>query len=280
MDPSDERHIERFIRNPGDLSTGKRRDVRHLIEVDPGARAYAKFLRGFHERLKEEPSTSLEERIDAFVEELFEGGEPFEGTSEDTVVSLQPFRKRSEAGPTVLAAETDAPESECRFSVLTTLAAESEEVLVRIVEDRDAGKGRLYVLDESPERQAHVIVSFSGLGLNLVTDEEGRLVFDLPVDIGADQWVEARAVVRRPVSTQPVLPDGMETISLPSGEVVRARRKDDLLTVALEDGGPGRPTFVTAKSPSGPALLFRLDTSVEQDRDVSPEAPVTVRVYE
>lgn len=280
MDPSDERHIERFIRNPEALPAERRREIRHLIEVDPGARAYTKFLRGFYEQLEEEPPTFSEERVEAFVEELFEGKESFEGTSEDTVVSLRPFRKRSEAGPTVFAAETDAPESERRFSVLTTLAAETEDVLVRIVEDRDAGKGRLYVLDEFSERQAHVVVSFPGLRLDLVADGEGHLAFDLPADVGVDQWAEARAVVRRPVSAQPVLPDETETISLRSGKVVRARRKGELLTVALESSGAGPLTFATAKSPSGPARLLRFDASAERGCDVSPEASVTVRVYE
>ena len=274
MDPSDERHIERFVRNPKELPAERRQDVKRLIEADPGARAYAEFLRGFYDRLKEEPPATSSERVDAFVEELFQE------TSEEPVVSLRPFRRRREPRPTVLAADTDGPGDERRFSVLTTLAAESEDVLVRIVEDRETGKGRLYVLDKSPKRRAHVIVSFPDLGLDLVADEEGRLAFDLPTDIDADQWAEARAVVRRPVVTQSVAPDERQAISLPSGEALRARREDDRLKVAIGNGGPDRPAFVTASPPSGSVHLLRLDAPARQDCEVPSEAPLMLRVYE
>lgn len=274
MDSRDERHIERFVRDPGSLPAGRRQAIQRLIKADAGARAYAEFLQGFYARLKEEPPASSKERVDAFVEELFQ--EP----SEKNVLSLRPFRRRAEPGPTVLAAETDAPESGRRFSVLTTLAAEAEDVLVRIVEDREADEGRLYVLDESPERRAHVIVSFPDLELDLVADEEGRLAFDLPPGIDADEWARARAVVRRPIVTRSVAPGEREVITLPSGGALRAKREEGFLRVGFENSAPDLPAFVTATPPSETARLLRLRASSPEDCEVPINVPITLRVYE
>ena len=273
MGPDDERRIERYVHRPAELGAQERRAVERLVEQDPGAAAYADFLRGFYDRLDEESGFSPSTRVDAFVESTFRD-------DKEAVISLHPFRPRRDSGPTVLAADTDRSSEKSRFSVLTTLAAESKDVVVRIVEDRDAGQGRLYVLSEPPERREHVIVSFPEFGLDLVADEEGRLAFELPSDVSSEQWTDARAVVRRPVSKKVVAPNGDERIPFASDGTVRGRRDEDTLTVSIEGGGSDMPSVLTATPPDGIARLVRLDASVPQECDVPPDAPLVLRLYE
>ena len=53
------------------MAEKQRRDVERLIERDPGARAYARFLRGFYERLDEEQSGSVDPRVRSFLRQPF-----------------------------------------------------------------------------------------------------------------------------------------------------------------------------------------------------------------
>jgi hypothetical protein len=268
MSPEDEPRIERYVRRPGTMGAEERRAVERLIEDDPGAAAYAEFLRGFYERLD---AGRAPDRVETFVDDLF-GGNP--------VISVQPFRPSLEARPTVLAAETAASSEERRFSVLATLAAEADQVLVRVVADREAEQGRLYALAEPPARRAHVVVSFPDLGLDLVTDEEGRRAFDLPSEIEADQWCEARALVRQPVATGRVDPASTVTLDLPSGGPLHCRRKGGTLTAWLEGEEATGPSLMTVTRPEAAPHLLRLQGSSPRQCTVDGEASLTLRLYE
>ena len=271
MTPDDERTIEQYVRHPDALGAQDRRAAKRLIAQDPGAAAYAEFLRGFYDRLDEESASPPSDRVEAFVEDLFQ--------EEKAVIPIRPFRPRREPRPTVLAADTAAPANERRFLVLTTLAAEAEDVLVRIVKDGNTGEGRLYVLAEPPERRAHVVVSFPGLGLDLVADEEGRLTFDLPAEIQPDQWADARAVVRRPVATRAVAPGAEATVPVPSGGTLLGARAEGLLMVGIESEGGDSPSLLTATPSTESARLLRLQGSTPQSCEVPPEAPLVLRLY-
>lgn len=279
MEPSDERRIERFVRDPESMPERQRRETRCLIEEDPGARAYAEFLRGIYDRLEGESLTRPSDRVDEFVEEVFSEEET------NSAVPLRPFQHRGDPRPTVLAAETRATEARApsekrRFSVLTTLEAEAEDLLVRVLEDRDTGQGRVYVLAEPPERRACALVSFPGLGLDLATDEEGCREFDMPPGISQEQWDRARAVVRRPVAERAVGPEEEIVVSLPDGSTLQGERDGEMLRVALEPRGRDVPSRLTIAPPGRPARLFRLDTSSPLERDTSLEGPLVLRVYE
>ncbi len=276
MDPGDERHIERFIRNPDSLSNDQRRAVERLIEKDPGARTYAEFLEDFYGRLDDEPLTPSGGHVDEFVGGLFQ---------EEAVVSLRPFQPPRGARPTVLAADTDsthtdAPTGERRFTVLTTLSAEEENLLVRVMKDRDTGRGRLYVLADSSERRAHVVVSFPDLGFDLIADEEGRTTFAIPPGISLKQWAEAHAVVRHPVAARAVGPGEEVAVHLPDGGTLLGEREGRALTVAVEPHGGNVPAYLTVVPRDDSARLFRLSTSPPLECNTSPEAPLMLRVYE
>ncbi len=284
MDPSDERHIERFVRDPASMSDERRSEAERLIEENEGARTYAEFLRGFYDRLGDEPLETASGRVEKFVNGLFQK-ELFQKEGE-SVVSLRPFRPPREARPTILAAETSTKESrlpsnERRFSVLATLGAETEDLVVRALKDEDTRQGRLYVLSESPEKRAHALVSFPKFGLDLVTDEEGLCTFELPAEVDLEQWAGAQAVVRRPVAMRAVGPGEKVTMNLPTGDTLLGRREGETLRVVLEPYGPEETaSHLTVTTPNCSARLFRLGASSLLERGISPEAPLLLRVYE
>jgi hypothetical protein len=270
MSPDDEPRIERYVRRPGTMGAEERRAVERLIEDDPGAAAYAEFLRSFYERLDADAGRAPD-RVETFVDDLF-GGNP--------VISVQPFRPSREARPTVLAAETAASSEERRFSVLATLAAEADQVLVRVVADREAEQGRLYVLAEPPARRAHVVVSFPDLGLDLVTDEEGRLEFGLPANVTAEQWADARAVVRCPVATGELAPSSSATLSLPSGGTVRCRRDTGTLSATPKTGDVAPPSLLTVSGTEAAPHLLRLYAGEAAEHEAETASALILRVYE
>ena len=260
------------------MREGIRRRIERLIQKDPGARTYAEFLKDFYDRLEERPPGPPNERVDAFVEELFREEE------ENTVVPLRPFESRREARPTVLAAETASmetgePSDERRFSILATLAAEAEDLLVRVVKDRDTERGRLYVLSDPPEQRAHVVVSFPEFGLDLVADEEGRRAFDVPPEVSPEQWAEAQAVVRRPVATRVLRPKEETAVPLASGGTLVGKRMEERLIIKVEPQEADGPALLTVTSSDRPARLFWLD-GPSLECDTSPESPLVLRVYE
>ena len=273
MSPDDERAIERFVRHPDTMEAAARRAVERLIEHDPGASAYATFLRGFYDRLDEETERPPDTRVEAFVEELFD-------KSDASVIPVRPLSSSQGARPTVLAASTATRSDERRYAVLSTLAAESEQMLVRIVQDRHASRGHLYVLADPPERGAYVVVSFRELGIDLVADAQGRRAFDLPSNVSPEQWADARAVVRRPIATAEAAPSATTVVPLPGRERVRCRRRGEALEASVEAAGEQRAALLAATSPNGSPMLLRLQSGAPARGTVDPASSLTLRVYE
>lgn len=277
MSPRDEQLIEQFVRGPEQLSEERRQSAERLIDEDPGAQAYAEFVRGFYQRLESESSPSSSDRVEEFVEGLF-------SENENAVVPLQPFRPRRESRPTVLAAETRTTDphvssDERRFSVLTTLEAETENLLVRVLGDRKTGQGCLYVLSEPAERRAHVVVSFPELGLDLVADEDGRRAFDVPPGISPEDWAETQAIVRKPIATRTIGPGEDATLALPGGGTLLGEREGETLRVALESHGADVPSRFTVTTPDRPVSLCRLGEA-PSEWEIPSEGALTLRVYE
>lgn len=277
MSPDDERRIEQYCRRPDALSAAERRAVQALIDRDAAARAYADTLDTFYALLDEERGRETAPQVAAFVDELFGGaGAP-------AVVPVRPFRGDRSAPSTVLAAATTAAESDRRFSVLSTLAAEDEDVLVRVIGDWKAGQGRVYVLADREEQQAHAVVSFPAFGLDLVTDAEGRLTFDLPDDVTPDEWKEATAAVRRPLTTERLPPGSAKALGKSWEAPVRCRRKAGTLTVAMPEGTSGTlPSLMTAEPVGVEAerTLLRLAPNETLRHDLHADDDLRIRLYE
>lgn len=275
MTPDDEQLIERFLRRPDGLSDEDRRAVERMLDRDEAAQAYAASLSAFYEFLDEEREREPAPQVSAFVEDLFSASPP-------SVVPVRPFRPKRSSRPTVLAAATAASADERRFSVLTTLAADDEDLLVRIVGDREAEQGRLYVLSDASERQAHTVVSFPGLGLDLVTGENGQLAFDLPPEIDPDEWEKATAVVRRPLDTKTIASGETVTLDGPSVVPVRCRWAEGTLRASATAGEASVPSFLTLDPIGGEGddpVLLRLRGEEAVQMDVPTQDECYVRLY-
>jgi hypothetical protein len=303
--PREEKLIEQLVHRPGSLSDSERAKAERLLEDDPGAALYATFLQEFYDRLDEERERSVDPHIEAFVDDLFGAGRgtgPVEGP---TSIPVEPYNPGAPARPTVLAAATRAPSSPTddaesgtdapRFSVLTTLASADEQVLVRVVADRHTDRGRLYVMADPKARQAHVVVSFPELGLNLATNEDGRATFSLPTngtpspsapDASSGPWTETSAMVRRPVAVRQ-LPSDSEAILAPDSSTSDAsestrllcRYEDNTLTATPADEDASQPTFLSVTEPEQPPALLSLRSAPPIRRAVPTGGPLTLRLY-
>lgn len=277
MTPDDERLIETYLRRPDTLSASQCRAVEERMGRDRAASAYAAFLVSFYDLLDDESRRAPAAPVEAFVDNLF-GGD-----SLPAVVPVRPFQVQQSSRPTVLAAATAQATDDRRYSVLTTLAAADEDVLVRVIGDREAGRARLYVLSDPPEGQSHVVVSFPDLGLDLVTDAEGRLTFDLPRGVGPTEWNDASAVVRRPVATGRLMPESTRYLDGNQGTHLRCTWEDETLTVSQEDAATGSALSLLTTEPANEPTsrtLHRLDEDPSVHHVSRTEGGLVLRVYE
>lgn len=277
MTLDDEQQIERYLRRPDALSAAERRAVEALIDRDAAARAYLDTLDTFYTLLDEEANRGTAPQVEAFVDELFaDDGTP-------SVVQVRPFRAERSSPSTVLAAATTASSSDRRFSVLSTLAADEEDVLVRVVGDWKAEQGRVYVLSDRKEQRAHAVVSFPAFGLDLVTDADGRLTFDLPDDVAPAEWEEATAAVRRPLTTERLAPESTLNVDGPRDVPIRCRRTDGTLTVAVPERESGALPSLMTTEPVGvetERTLLRLAPGETHRHDLHADGDLRIRLYE
>jgi len=302
VDPREEQLIERIVHRPDSLSGEEREEAERLLGDDPGAALYAKFLQGFYDQLDEERERPLDDHIGAFVDDLFGAGLGSGPIEEPTAIPVEPYDAGAPARPTALAAatapashDTDEQDHAPRFSVLATLASADEQVLVRVVGDRHTGHGRLYVIADSKGQQAHVVVSFPELDLNLATDEDGRATFSLPTngepsqsasDASALPWAETSATVHHPVAVRRLPPDSeallvpdSSTAAAPKSHRLLCRYEHGILTAMPADEEAPRPAFLSVTEPEQPPVLLSLRDDVPVRRTVSAGGPLTLRLY-
>jgi hypothetical protein len=271
MTPEDERLLDRYVRAPDALPADRREAAEALLAEDPAASAYADFVAAFSDRRADEADRARSARVDDFVDGLF-------SQAPATVIPLRPFHGGAPQGPTVLAADTAPDAGDTRFSVLSTLAAEDPDVLVRVLGDHERGEGRLYVLSKVPAHQSHVVVSFPELELNLLTGDHGRRVFDLPDHVDAEAWASASASVHRPVATARLASGEATTLDDRSGGAVHCARTDSMLTVTLAAHATASSMQVSVTAADGPSRLVSVSADAPAEVDVS-DGPLELRLY-
>ena len=308
MDRSEEQLIKRFVRRPERLSVDEQEEAERLLGANRDAALYAKFLQGFYGQRDEDRERPLDPHIGDVVDPLFGAGFDTNPVGRPSVIPVESYEPDAPARPTVLAAETDGPSPHHqdpadapdasdppRFSVLTVLASADEQMLVRVVGDQESGRGHLSVMAESEAEQAHVVVSFPKLDLDLVTDAEGRATFSLPPngnpedaepEAASHTWGQTAAVVRRPVATRR-LADVEETV-IParssSGPAETSslfcRREGKTLTVTPDDVASPPPPFLSVTTSGHTPLLLSLRSGSPVQQAVPTGDPLTLHLYE
>lgn len=273
--------IERFVRHPDAMEAELRDRVEAALAAQDNLYAIAAFLRRFYalfDALQAEAAEqeALNARVAAFANVLF---------PEEAFRRLVPIRQVSgrRPGVTVLAAVSDRPAN--RFETVCTLAAPDHSVLLRIVHDDKSGEHRLYVLSkESPDR-AHALVTFPDLGLQFVTDERGRTVFEMPPAGEQYPWVDAQATFSIPVAVETLRPAALGTEThraLPSGHELHLSSVEGTLRVEVSYPEPGlvRLGHAVLATPEDD-LLCALDEGTQAEWSLGPDVDtVILRLYQ
>lgn len=154
--------IETYVGQRSRLAPGEIERVERLLEKDPSARALRDFFVSFHREL-EAVSTEIQPGVLEFTDRLFRTG-PI------SLVRMRPFRH---TGPTVLAAQTASLPLRARHRLLAALGGRPEDPVVRLLEDREEGVIRAFVigLDRLP-----AVLKVPGLHETVPIDEHGRAV--------------------------------------------------------------------------------------------------------
>lgn len=171
--------IETYVRQRSRLDPGQIDRVERLLRDDPAARALRDFFVSFHQEL-EAVSAEIQPGVREFTDRLFRTG-PI------TLVRLRSVRP---TGPTVLAAQTAPPPVRARHRLLVALSGRPDEPVVRLLEDREEGVIRAFVLglDRLP-----AVLKIPGLHETVPIDEHGRAVLS-----GARRsvaWDEVSAII-------------------------------------------------------------------------------------
>jgi hypothetical protein len=222
MTPENAHHVERYVLDPGSLTRSERRRMTALLRTDPAAQAWFDTLRAFYDELAREDT--IDDRVDAFVDTLF---------SPPNVLELRARPAVSSSGPTVLAAEAPAA---ARYETVTALTARGDDVLVRVLRNRDTGEGRLYVITGNMETWAHALITFPEANLQVPVGAEGRAA--VPQLADADTGTLRAAQVHRMLAAASLegarlrnLPDEGHLCSLDTGHALRFRRRGAVLQI-------------------------------------------------
>lgn len=187
--PFDEQLIERYVRGPDRLSAHERTAVKAVLEQHEAAREIADLLTAFYDAF--DAPAEAAPQVAALLDTLFPPAR---------IIMLRPYRARQSTMPgrTVLAAMTTSPKR--RFETVATLASAEDEVLIRVVCDRQNHLWRLYTMTREPERRAHALIAFPDLALCFVTDARGRVDFTLTEEQRDVDWASVGATLVSPLS--------------------------------------------------------------------------------
>jgi hypothetical protein len=269
MQPSDEHLIESLIRAPSAMKPQDRARAEALVEVDQSAAQLAHFFGDLYSDFDRMVSSSPQ--VDALLDQLF---------PPSRVLHLRPLRNAMPDRPaTTVVLAAMSPNAAARFETLATYSAAEDNVLVRLVLDRETNRGHVYVLAEDEKRRSHVLVSFPDSGMEIATDYQGRGHFRLSRDDRDRDWAGSPILLRVPVGRLEYSFETAEEFDLESYRVA----------CGLEN--EGLAIRVTAREQAVPAVLFALvETEVDQRvvpiidgvgraTTKAPQKKVVVRLY-
>ncbi|MDZ7291440.1 MAG: hypothetical protein ONB44_07640 [candidate division KSB1 bacterium] len=210
MNHIEEQVLETYIRRPEKLPDSVHQCVATHLASCAACSAITDFLHSFYADLDNTPD-EVSPRMEALIE--MPSTSPF-------IIPLRPFQSQPEAVAfadgytTVLAAMSPATPRQ-RFQTVATFAAERHRTLVRILHDSATNNFKLYLLADDPRKREGAIVSFPKLAADFVTDERGRVAFQLPGHEQPQNWTTLEAELRLPVAEVCLSPDQLKKTSPP-----------------------------------------------------------------
>jgi hypothetical protein len=278
----EERLLEAYARQSEKLPDDARQLVEAHLTACAACRSIAEFLLAFYVDLRESPREAAPQ-VQRLVEALF----PF-----PYVISLQPFQPKLEAisfgdgYTTVLAAMS--PSLPRRFQTVATFAAEPQNTLVRITHDNVTDVFKLYVLADDPRKREWAIVSFPQLAVDFVTDDKGRVAFQLSAQARPENWAALEAILRLPVAEAHLALDRLQPIvaqqsleTMAADYAVALSYSDKILTIAVRSMKLHAQNIkmVVVKTAAGQTFLVTLrDGKGDLHVDALPET-LTLHLY-
>jgi hypothetical protein len=197
-----ETELERWLLRPDLLGDGERvRIAGHLGEC-PLCAGTADALRGFHEEFRS-GTGAVHPVVERFVDAI---------TPRADVLPLRPVTsppdERDGSYTTVLAALTASPPAE-RFASPMSLAADGGETLVRFLYDRQEDTVTVFVQSSDPGRRRFALVLIPDAGVELLTDERGRVRCPAPQGFAEHPWGAGDALLVRPGAELSVRPEDL-----------------------------------------------------------------------
>jgi hypothetical protein len=278
----EEQLLEAYVQQPENLPGDLRQSLEAHLAACVACQSIAEFLRAFYADLRESPP-AVAPQVQALVEAFF----PLH-----YIIPLHPFQPKLEAisfgdgYTTVLAAMSLATPR--RFRTVATFAAEPQNTLVRITHDNSTDVFKLYVLADDPRKREWAIVSFPQLAPDFVTDDKGRVAFQLSTHARPENWATLEAVLRLPIAEVHLAFDRLQQNSAPqwlettaADYAVALCYADKILTIAVRAVKPHAQVIqrVVAKTITGQTFLVTLrDGKGDLNLDELPET-LTFRLY-
>jgi hypothetical protein len=190
VDHLSEETIERYLLEPNRLASLELEDIYAHLKDCPRCRSVHDFLKDFHARLSA-PETSMVE----FPTVRSDQKKPFaKPIILNPMKEIPDFIPGPEARVTVLAAETTTASTH-RFITKAALVSEKDKLLLRIIQDRQDNRYRVYLIADNEDRVRNAKVSIPALGVDLETNEHGIAEFVLAASQEEPDWNTLQAVL-------------------------------------------------------------------------------------
>lgn len=197
-----ETELERYLLRPDLLGEGERARITGHLGGCPLCAGTAEVVRGFHEEFRR-VTGAVHPAVERFVDTL---------TRRADILPLRPLTSPpDETGgsyTTILAALSASPPAE-RFTSPVSLAADGGETLVRFLYDRQEDTVTVFVQSSDPGRRRFALVLIPDAGVELLTDERGRVRCPAPQGFAEHPWGTGDALLVRPGAELAVLPEDL-----------------------------------------------------------------------
>jgi hypothetical protein len=227
------------------MASELRHELQEHLSSCPGCRAIESSLRAFHTDFAAtpEPEHALVARVTKHA--FFPA----------RIIRLSHYRPRpqSTAGQTyvgVLAAMTGPAGVRPGFETVASFASEPDHILLRVRQDAEHRRVKVYYHADDPGKRDGAIVSIPSLPAEIVLDDHGQMEFGIPEAKTSREWAALDAIVTLPVGVLQVEPPPAgETLST----ILAIHGVDDYRVVLQNSGG----AFMVSVQPIGDAIPVR-----------------------
>ena len=275
--------IDIFARDPNSLSDSDRDRIDALLDEHPEFRDYLDHLRDFYRSFRELSARDVPDHVRAFADSL---------VRLPRRLLLQPPAERKAArlhgpGYRFLRADAAANTATSRASGSGTLRTAGSlvsteyGVLLRFIEDRDAGELRGYVLSPDQNDASTALVRFAALATPVPTDAAGVIRIPLDTGVSTDNLLSDDVELLLPVRSTRILPaelDGSEYATVLEHGAVVIEARSTASGVRLRMSGTTAEDFLLIEGPGERRLRQLVDGHLDLSI-ADPASGLSIHMY-